>query len=138
MPQYHAARVELQTSLGVLRFREETTYPFGDKVKLIIEDAPEAKLTLRFLAPPYLAVNEPVKEGFVVREGVFKKGETVEFAYRLKEGVAKPNYDSNAAAGFFRKYRGPLLLGEDGKTVWHLMAPEIWEKGSGAITVLHK
>ena len=138
LPQYHAARVELQTSLGVLRFREETTYPFGDKVKLIIEDAPEAKLTLRFLAPPYLAVNEPVKEGFVVREGVFKKGETVEFAYRLKEGVAKPNYDANAAAGFFRKYRGPLLLGEDGKTVWHLMAPEIWEKGSGAITVLHK
>ena len=138
LPQYHSAAVELKTASGTLRFREETRYPFGDKVRLIIEEAPEKELVLRFFAPDYLTANALVKDGFVERKGLFKKGDVVEFSYRLNEGTMKPNYAANDAAGFSRKYRGPLLLGEDGKTVWHLMSPEIWEKDSGAVTVLHK
>lgn len=138
LAQYHAAEVELPTAAGVLKFREETAYPLGANVRLTIEAAPEAELTLRFFAPDYLAVAAPTENGFVVRRGRWRPGDVVELAFTLRESELPAVCAANASAGLRRRARGPLLLDREGRTVWHLMAPEIWEKGSGVRAILHR
>ena len=125
LAQYHSATVEAETAAGKVKFREETNYPFEGKVTVTILEAPKAEIVFRFFAPSYVTCAENPVEGFVERRGIFKSGETLEFAFTLREYA-----DAN------RRFRGPLLLGTDfaGKVapVYHLMSPDIWEKGSGA------
>ena len=127
--QYHAATGSVETSAGTVQFREETGYPFAGGVRVTILEAPKGEVTFRFFAPSYVKTDEPVKDGFVERRGVFRPGETLAFDFALREHVD---------AG--RRFRGPLLLGRRGDGAWepayHLMSPEIWEKGSGALRVL--
>ena len=127
--QYHAATGSVETSAGTVWFREETGYPFAGGVRVTVLEAPKGEVTFRFFAPSYVKTDEPVKDGFVERRGVFRPGETLAFDFALREHVD---------AG--RRFRGPLLLGRRGDGAWepvyHLMSPEIWEKGSGALRVL--
>ena len=136
--QYHPATVSVETSAGRIRFREETGYPFEGRVRIAVLEAPKAELVFRFFAPSHVKTSEPVKNGFVERRGVFSQGDVVEFAFALCEKTLPAQGAANAGTGLVRRFRGPLLLGRPGtdETVWHRMADDIWEKGSGARTVL--
>lgn len=138
LAQYHTADVTVDTSVGRVKFREETTYPFGDRVTLTFTEVPDAALKLRFFAPSYLETDASASEGFVGLNRRFKVGETVTFAYRLKSGMLPAQ--SPVGGTMSRRFRGPLLTGTtpDGRTmtVHHVLDEAIWTEGSGAVAVL--
>jgi len=136
--QYHTATVQIETAAGTVRLRTETDYPFGGKVRVTVLAAPPQELLLRFFAPSYLATDEAVKDGFVERHGAYRVGDVVEVAFTLREGVLPSQCAANAGKGLVRPFRGPLLLdvNDPERTVWHRLAEDIWEKGSGPRQIL--
>jgi len=136
LAQYHAGTHEVETTAGRFKFREETKYPFDGKVKVTVLEAPSSEMCLSFFAPSYLDTDLPRKDGFVDVRRVFRPGDAHCVEFRIKERSEPPQNANNLCAGWTRRFRGPLLLAKDGEFVYHLMNPEIWEKGSGARRVL--
>lgn len=118
----------LSVAGGTASFSCQTDFPFGEKASVtFLSDLPTG-VRLKVYVPFV---------GLTDLGGGHRAGSTITFACPLPErteGLVNPD---NALEGHqVRHFRGPLLLGADGSTVYHLMDPRVWHKNTGKIQIL--
>jgi len=111
-------------------FTCETSYPFAEEGRVVfLTDLPVGTHLKAYV--PFVGLQD-------LGSGR-RKGERVTFKCPTPtrtEGLVNPD---NALDDYtVRRFRGPLLLGADGRTVYHLMDKDVWHRRTGKIRILQK
>ena len=110
-------------SKGCLELREETAYPFENRVRFTVTRASlKDRTALRLFAPEWASkptvtmnghpVKVRVKQGFACLRERLQTGDIIEYAFSMRSG-ARPVEGRASTPGWRKLYYGPLLLGCD-------------------------
>lgn len=147
-PVYHSNTLTLCEKN--LKIREDSDYPFGDKVRFTFLNAPSSKEFVLSLVVPAdvnvtgLTVNgmpteiKPT-EGFVHIKRIFEEGDSIVLTYEAEERKVSVGFDSSV----YKIMRGPLVLswpndGDSKIPLYHLMDPEVSSQSGFSRCVLTK
>jgi len=108
----------------------ETSYPFGETGSVTLDRSLPVGVKLKVFVP-FVGMQD--------LGGGHQAGVKIPFSCPTpahEEGLVNPD---NALEDYtVRRFRGPLLMGADGRTVYHLMDEGVWHHHTGKIQILQR
>lgn len=118
---YIGGEVEVETSEGNIRMKQDSRYPWEGMVKIQIEAAPSKELTVALRIPSWcrqwdVQVNGKgvdfegkVSNGYIMLERVWKKGDWISLHLSMPVEILQANPKVRANAGKIAIQRGPIV-----------------------------
>ncbi len=122
VPSFNSGSVSINLNGSAVKIRQQTGYPFGNKVLLNVESLNKpALMSLKFFIPswvhnPEITINHKsvdfkVKNQFAIVSAQIQEGDKIEYSFGMNSGLESVANVSHTKAGTVRPYYGPLLLG---------------------------
>lgn len=143
VPAFNSSSVRFNKEGSPVTIAQQTTYPFDNKVILIVDSLKEtAELNLKFFIPSWFhhqsvtlnhqQVDFRVENKFVLISVPVQAGDTIEYSFAMNSGVEQVANGSHTKSGNVRLFYGPLLLGYEGVSEISIPKnPEIIRTGDG-------
>ena len=125
VPSFNSGSVSINLNGSAVKIRQQTGYPFGNKILLNVESLNKpALMSLKFFIPswvhnPEITINHKsvdfkVKNQFAIVSAQIQEGDKIEYSFGMNLGLESVANVSHTKTGTVRLYYGPLLLGYEG------------------------